>query len=141
MLARPALLALVTALPWCGACASLDKADECRQVARLANPVLSEIERDRVVVKSPTYRAIAKKYEGLALAVGQVKIQSKHVAEAVDDYQRLFHEAARDARAFADALDARDETRILVVRASATRTVRHEATALSHFDLVCRIGH
>ena len=140
MFARTAALALLAALPWCAGCTALDKSDECRTVAQLTNPVLSDIEHDRTVVKPPTYRIIATKYESLAITLGQVRIRTKHVAEAVNDYQRVLNEAARDARAFADALDGKDEARILIVRASAARTVRHEASALSRMDLACHPG-
>jgi len=67
-----------------------------------------------------------------------VQIRSRHLAEAVNDYQRMLHEAARDARSFADALDANDEGRLLLARTTATRTMRHEATALSKIDNACR---
>ncbi len=140
MLARTAMLALVVALPWCAACTALDKADECRTVAHVTNPILSDIARDRTVVTGPSYRIIAAKYDGLASTIGQVKIRTKHVAEAVNDYQRMLNEAARDARSYADALEAKDEARILIVRAAASRTTRHESTALSRLDLACRVG-
>jgi hypothetical protein len=141
MLARAATLALVATLPWCTACTVLDKADECRTVARMANPILSDIEHDRTVVTGASYRIIAAKYDGLANSIGQVKIRAKALAEAVNDYQRMLIEAARDSRAYADALESKNEARVLVVRASATHTVRHEATALSRFDIACRIAH
>ncbi|HVW30728.1 MAG TPA: hypothetical protein VHC69_35470 [Polyangiaceae bacterium] len=140
MFARTAALALFATLPWCAGCTALDKSDECRAVAQLTNPVLSDIDHDRTVVKGPTYRIIAAKYEALAVTLGQVKIRTKHVAEAVNDYQRVLNEAARDARNFADALDGKDEARLLIARASAARTVRHEASALSRLDLACHVG-
>ncbi|HEX4340355.1 MAG TPA: hypothetical protein VH062_30815 [Polyangiaceae bacterium] len=119
-------------------CTGLERADECRAVAKLANPVLTDIDHDRTVMKGASYRAIATKYETLATSEGQVKIRTKHVAEAVNDYQHMLHEAARDARAFADALDANDESRILMARTTAQRTTRHEATALARLDNACR---
>jgi hypothetical protein len=134
------MLALVAVLPWCAACTALERADECRTVARVTNPVLSDIMHDRTVVTGASYRIIAAKYDGLATAIGQVKIRTKHLAEAVNDYQRMLNEAARDSRAYADALDAKDEARILIVRAATSRTTRHEASALSRLDLACRIG-
>jgi hypothetical protein len=134
------MLVLAAALPWCAACTALDKADECRTVAHMANPVLSDIDHEKNVVSGASYRIIAGKYDGLATALGQVKIRTRHVAEAVNDYQRMLNEAARDARAYADALDGKDEARILIVRAAASRTVRHEATALSRVDAACRVG-
>ena len=119
-------------------CQSLEKADECRAIARLANPALAEIDRDRAEVTAPKYRIIATKYEALANAMGQVKIRTKRIAEAVNDYQRMLHEAARDARTFADALESKDETRILGERSSTSRTMRHEASALARFDVACK---
>jgi hypothetical protein len=140
MAARTTLFALVAVLAACTACAPLDRANECRTLARVTNPVLSDVVRDRTVVTGASYRIIAAKYDGLATSIGQVKIRTKHLAEAVNDYQRMINEAARDARAYADALDAKDEARILIVHAAASRTTRHEATALSRLDLACRIG-
>jgi hypothetical protein len=137
---RTATLVLAAALPWCAACTALDKADECRTVARMTNPVLSDIDREKNLVTGPSYRIIAGKYDGLATQIGQVKIRTKHVAEAVNDYQRMLNEAARDARAYADALDGKNEASVLIVRAAASRTVRHEATALSRLDAACRVA-
>jgi hypothetical protein len=122
----------------CISCAGLERADECRSLAKLVNPVLVDIDHQRVVLKGRTYRDIAAKYEALANSTGQIKIRTKHIAEAVNDYQRMLHEAARDARSFADALDAKDETRLLMARGTASRTMRHEATAFSRVDNACR---
>jgi hypothetical protein len=135
MFRRPAALLLLTVVV---GCQSLDKADECRAVAKLANPVLAEIDRDRAEVNGPKYRLIATKYEALANAMGQVKIRTKRIAEAVNDYQRMLHEAARDARTFADALESKDEARILVQRTATSHTMRHETSALARFDVACK---
>jgi hypothetical protein len=120
-------------------CQSLERADECRTVAKLANPVLAEIGRDRADVRSAQYRLIAGKYEALANSLGQVRIRTKRVAEAVNDYQRMLHEAARDSRTFAEALESKDESRISIERATASRTLRHESTALVRLETACRI--
>lgn len=131
--------AVVLALAALVGCQSLEKADECRAVAKIANPVLAEIDRDRADVRSVQYRMIAGKYEALANSLGQVRIRTKRVAEAVNDYQRMLHEAARDSRTFAEALESKDETRISIERATASRTLRHESTALVRLDTACRI--
>ncbi|HEX3595039.1 MAG TPA: hypothetical protein VHU80_08060 [Polyangiaceae bacterium] len=136
MLRRSLLAVALGALSF--SCAGLDRAEECRQVATVVNPILATIDHSRAVVKAPTYRLIATKYEELANATGLVKIRNKHVSEAVNDYQRMLHEAARDARAFGDALEANDESRLLLARTTAARTVRHEATALARMDNACR---
>lgn len=135
MFRRPAVLLLFTAVVGCH---GLEKADECRAVAKLANPVLAEIDRDRADVQGSKYRLIATKYEALANAIGQIKIRTKRVAEAVNDYQRMLHEAARDARTFADALESKDEARIMVERTTTSRTLRHESSALARFEVACK---
>jgi hypothetical protein len=119
-------------------CQGLERVDECRAVTRLANPVLVEIDRQHLDVHAATYRTISAEYEALASSAAQVKIRTKRVAEAVNDYERMLHEAARDARVFADALDAKDEARIAVARTGAARTLRHEATAIARLDIACR---
>jgi hypothetical protein len=119
-------------------CQGLERADECRAVAKLANPVLEEIDRDRADVHGTKYRLIATKYETLANAIGQIRIRTKRVAEAVNDYQRMLHEAARDARTFAEALESKDEGRILVERSTTSRTLRHESSALARFEVACK---
>jgi len=119
-------------------CTGLERVDECRAVAKLANPVLASIDQDRQSTKGASYRVIGVKYEALATAVGQIKIRTKRVAEAVNDYQRVLHEAARDARAFSDALDSKEPTRIAIEHVTASRTIRHESTALSRLDTACR---
>src|SRR5258706_8583035 len=100
-------------------CQSLERVDECRAVTHLANPVLAEIDREHLEVRATVYRNIAVEYEALATSAAQIKIRTKRVAEALNDYQRMLHEAARDARSFADALDAKDEAHIAIARAAA----------------------
>ena len=132
------LASLAALLAGITSCQSLEKLDECRALTRLANPVLTEIDRQRVDVTAATYRSISTQYEGLANSTASIKIRTKRVAEAVSDYQRMLREAARDARSFADALDANDEARIAIARAGAARTLRHEATAIARIDMACR---
>ena len=131
--------AVVLALAALVGCQSLERADECRAVAKVANPVLAEIDHDRTDVRGVQYRLIAGKYEALANSLGQVQIRTKRVAEAVNDYQRMLHEAARDSRTFAEALESKDESRISIERATASRTLRHESTALVRLETACRI--
>jgi hypothetical protein len=118
-------------------CTGLERVNECRAVAKLANPALASIEQDRQIVKGASYRNIGAKYEALANAIGQIKVRTKRIAEAVNDYQRVLHEAARDARAFSDALDSKEPTRIAIEHITASRTIRHESTALSRLDTAC----
>src|SRR5262249_12504048 len=105
---------------------------------KLANPVLADIDRQRTDVRASTYRAISAQYEGLASSATLIKVRTKRVAEAINDYERMLHEAARDARAFADAIDAKDEGKIIIARVGAARTPRHEATAIARIDSACR---
>jgi hypothetical protein len=131
--------ACVAALAFATAgCQGLERVDECRAVTRLANPLLADIDREHLDVRAATYRTISTRYEGLASSAAQLKIRTKRVAEALNDYERMLHEAARDARMFADALDARDEARIAIARTGASRTLRHEATAIARLDSACR---
>jgi hypothetical protein len=72
------------------------------------------------------------------MALLAMRPANKRVQEVVADYQRLMHEASRDASQYADALSAKDEVRILAARSSANRTAKHEAGAVSHVEGVCR---
>ena len=135
-IATPALM-LAALLP-CAGCAGLDKASECREVARLVNPVLADIDHERTTVRAASYRGIAVKYEELATTLEKLKLRTKHVAEAVNDYEHMLHEASRDAKAFADALDAKDEARVVIIHGAAARTIRHEATAWARLEVSCR---
>ena len=130
----------LAALPACFGCAGLEKSSECRAVSKAVNPVLADIDHERMTLKSASYRLISTKYEDLATALEKQKIRTKHLAEAVNDYERMLREAARDARAFADALDGKDEARLAMLRGTATRTVRHEATAWARLEVACRPG-
>ena len=130
-----AAIAIAIAVP---GCQSLERVDECRAVTRLSNPILAEIDRQHMDVRATVYRNIATEYESLASAAAQIKIRTKRVAEALNDYERMLHEAARDARSFADALDAKDEARIAITRTSAARTLRHEATSIARLVAACR---
>jgi hypothetical protein len=123
-------------------CQHFDRARECRSVSALVNPVLRVVdaERQKTPDTAVTYRTIATQYDQLAGALGGLRPQNRRVQEAVSDYQKLFHEAARDAHLFADALDAKDIARVSAARASASRTLKHETSAVSHLDMVCK-GH
>jgi hypothetical protein len=135
---RSAVFLALAALAALVGCQGLERTDECRAVTKVANPVLAEIDHDRTEVNGPKYRLIATKYEALANSLGQVSIRTKRLAEAVNDYQRMLHEAARDARTFAEALESKDEARITIERTTTSRTLRHENTAIARFDVACK---
>jgi hypothetical protein len=123
-------------------CQHFDRARECRSVSRLVNPVLAGIdaERQKAPDSAVTYRLIGTQYDRLAAALTGQRPQNRHVQEAVTDYQKMLREAAHDARLFADALDTKDATRIAATHLAASRTMKHESTAVSHWDGVCK-GH
>jgi hypothetical protein len=123
-------------------CQHFDRAKECRSVTRLVNPVLATIdaERQKAPDSAVTYRLIGTQYDRLAGALTGLRPLNRRVQEAVGDYQKLVREAAHDARLFADALDAKDLARISAARASASRTLKHESSAVAHLDVVCK-GH
>ena len=148
MLARRSLCSLgvsaacVTLALVASGCQHFDRARECRSISGLVNPVLRVIdaERQRAPDGAPTYRTIAAQYDTLAGALVALRPQDHRVLDAVQDYQKLAREAARDARLFADALERKNLAEIGAARASASRTAKHEAGALSHIDSVCRVG-
>jgi hypothetical protein len=121
-------------------CQHFDRARECRSVSALVNPVLRQVdaERQKAPDSAETYRAIAAQYDRLAAAVAALRPQNRRVLDAVTDYVKLTREAAHDARFFAEALDAKDIERIAAARSGAARTLKHESSALSHFDGICR---
>jgi len=136
----PKIVLFVTLSVLSTGCEHFQRARECRAVARLVNPALSKIDDARR--KSPddaaVHRRIAKDYDRLAISLIALKPMNKRVQELIADYQRLFHEASRDASQYADALGAKDDARVLAARASANRTTKHETGALSHAEGVCR---
>jgi hypothetical protein len=131
----PALLVLSLA-----GCQRLDQAKECRSIARLVNPVLEIIDRERQQFpnNASAHRAIAARYEAIGAAVAEVPIATAHLKEAVSNYERLTRDAARTARAFADAVDSNDPARIASVRGAAAREAKREGSVLAQFDAMCR---
>jgi hypothetical protein len=121
-------------------CQHMDRARECREVSKLVNPVLSAVEAERIREpgSAPVYRAIALQYESLASALGKPATRAKRLQDTVVEYQKVLHEAGRDARVFSDALESKDAARIDAARAAGARTVKHEATAVARLDAVCR---
>ncbi|HVU00580.1 MAG TPA: hypothetical protein VHE30_02470 [Polyangiaceae bacterium] len=131
---------MLVVLAFATSCQHFQRARECRAIARLVNPTLDSIEAERR--KAPndaaTYRRIGTFYDRLAYSLVAFKSQNRRVQEAIADYQRLAKEASHDAHLYADALQAKDETKLLAARASASRTMKHESGAVAHMDGVCR---
>jgi len=138
---RRATVAFALALVLPG-CRHFEQLSDCRALADAVNPVLLRIDEARK--QDPegegTYRKIAHDYDGLSAVLVGLQTKSKRVAEAAADYQRLTHEAGRDARQFADALAAKDMTKQLSARSTATRTLKHEGATLARLESVCRVG-
>jgi hypothetical protein len=121
------------------ACQPVERVRECRHIATLVNPVMVaiDIQRKKSPTDARTYRGIAASYELLANALGTIHVRPKRFEDALGDYQRMLHEARHDATSYADALEARDSSRLASTRAAAARTVKHEGQALSRLDAVC----
>jgi hypothetical protein len=128
------------ALSTLSGCNALKRSEECRSLSDRVNPVVAAVDSERH--KSPeapaTYRTIGMQYDMLASALITVKVSSDGLRQVLADYQKLYRDAARDARAFADALDAKDAARINVARAAAGRTVHRESGLAAKFAALCR---
>jgi len=131
---------VLSGLAWSLAgCARIDRIEECRALSRLVNPVLQSIdaERARAPETALTYRSISMQYQALAGRVARVKSDTRRLAEATAEYEKLLREAATTARLFADALDAKDEVRLSAARTAATRAVKRETPLITRIEGVC----
>ena len=59
------------------------------------------------------------------------------LAPVLNEYASLYNQAGRDSRAYADALDAKDEARQTNLRLATTQYSRREAAAVGKFDQYC----
>lgn len=120
------------------ACEPYRRAKECRGISDLVNPTLRAIDAERKTKDdAPAYARIAVLYEGLSAKLLARKYSSKRLGDAVLDYSKMLADASRDARAFSDALAAKDPARGALARATAGHTVKKEATALLRVESAC----
>jgi len=130
-------LLLLTCLP---ACEHFRRARECRGLAEAVNPALRAIDRERTQHDdAPAYERIAASYQTLAGQIVATRYANKKLGDAVAEYARLLTEASNDARAYSEALAAKDPTRTALARAAAGRTVKRESSLLLRIDNVCTV--
>lgn len=119
-------------------CQYFDRVKDCRSLGEAVNPSLRWIEKERALhPEDPaTYRAIAVRYDVISASLSQLS-QKRHVPNLAGDYQLLVHDAARDARVFAEALDSRDPFRMTSARVNASRNTKREAQLLARIGATC----
>jgi hypothetical protein len=127
----------LSALP---GCEQIRRTKECRWMSELVNPTLRSIDADRMKGDdAAAYARIATAYETLAGKLLAHRYTQKRLGDAVIEYVKVMADAARDARAYSEALAAKDYARTALTRASAGRTVKKESAALLRIDGACTV--
>lgn len=95
-------LALLTGL----ACAPVERARQCRELAARVNPGLAEIRRLSDEEQTPgVLREIGAHYDRIADELGPLEFQSRALAQAVQDYGRHLRALAVQARRAAESIE------------------------------------
>lgn len=120
-------------------CQYFDRVKECRSLAKTVNPTLEwvEAERARHPESPTTYRAIALRYDVTAASLANVISRQRRVPDLAGDYQLLLRDAARDARAFAEALESHDPFRMTSARVAAARDTKRETQLVARINATC----
>lgn len=128
-------LVLLASLPACG---EVRRAKECRAISEVVNPTLRVIDEERTKQDdAAAYGRIAGRYQEVAGKLVGKRYSSKRLGDAVTEYARLLSEAASDARAYSEALAAKDAAKAALARAAAGRTVKRENAALLRIESAC----
>jgi len=128
-------LLLFTSLP---GCEQVRRARECRGISDVVNPRLRIIDAERAKNdEAAAYGRIAALYQSLAENLVAKRYSSKRLADAVNEYAKLLSEASMDARAYSDAVTAKDNGRVALARAAAGRTLKRENAALLPIEGAC----
>ncbi len=128
-------LTLLVGLP---ACEQIHRARECRALSDAVNPALRVIDAERTTHDdAPAYERIAVEYQALAGKVVATRYSNKRLGDAVAEYARLLTEASNDARAYSEALAAKDPSRTALARAAAGRTAKREGGVLLRIESAC----
>lgn len=107
---RVQALLLVSILPLLG-CSRIERAEQCRELARTVNPRLGEIRALGEGTTQPpdSLREIAERYDGIADDLGPLEFHSRSLAGAVQEYGKQLRALAAEARALAEAVEAKDK--------------------------------
>lgn len=120
------------------ACEQIRRARECRDLSDVVNPALRLIDMERTTHDdAPAYERIAVDYQALAGKIVAARYSNKKLGDAVTEYARLLTEASNDARAYSEALAAKDSTRAALARAAAGRTAKRESSVLIRIESAC----
>lgn len=122
----------------CG-CSRFAVANECRRVAALVNPTLSEI--DRLNQERPStverYTRIGQVYVDLSNELAKMQFKNGTLAGLVGDYQGLFRNAAESAQAYAQAIVAKDAQRIEMTKVMTRQLMKRERLLSKRFRNTC----
>lgn len=132
----------IAALSFAGlsGCEQIRRVRECRGISDLVNPTLRAIDAERTKNDdAAAYARIALAYEALAGKLLAQRYAQKRVGDAVADYAKLMNEASRDARAYSEAIAAKDFARTAIARATAGHTAKRESAALLRIESACAV--
>ena len=133
---RRVLPLLLIALTGCG---RVERARQCRALARDVNASLAEIQS---VSQSSRWDAAAwgdfsRRYAALASRVATHRFGDGSVTRAVDDYRGHLEKSAKACRAMADALGGNSALALAEARREVERVARGEKAGAGRLDGAC----
>jgi DNA-binding transcriptional regulator YbjK len=118
--------------------------EECRKFVSAVNGKLEEIERitgnrdPSRNVTSAEMRRLAELYDGLAKKTSAGELSTKILDKLRSEYNLMVLEAAKDARAVADALDAKDLEAAMKAHERFGEVVSKEDTLVGQVNALCQ---
>jgi hypothetical protein len=123
----------------CAGCSRFDTIDECRRVAKLVNPALTEVAAltERPSTTAATYEKIAIRYITLAKVLETVKTPDPRLSPLVEELRQLYEVASKSAHGYAEALDRKDPNRLSATRTIALQQLKRERSLNRRFLSTC----
>ncbi len=143
--ATVALALLLAVAPGCGA---VKRVNECQAVIETVNSGLSELhlEVPDAGASASAYAHIADGYDALGKRLSELAPRDNTLAKAMDSYREVTDRAAKQSRAYSEALSTpahgkRDRTdknaRLTRIRAQAQTDLAREAQAVRKLNAAC----
>ncbi len=119
--------------------ATVSKADQCNQVIASLNKAKAEFDANSTVPNpgSPKMREVAVSFDSVAESTSSVSLTDVELKKDVEEYATMARDAARAARALADATDSRNASAMLKSEADLESATSREPPIFAAINLYC----
>lgn len=133
---RPGWLLLVVAFPLSG-CGRIRFANDCAELSQIVASGLEELRKATRPNTAAAYRTAGALYHPIAERLRKAA-SSSELRENAEDHARSIEALGGVVRAYADALDSKDEARIASTRGELERASRREQMASRRLGQECQ---